>query len=91
METPRRFAVAGATGKVGRHTVDVLEGRGHDVVPISRSTGVDVITGDDHWRQGRGVGKTNANTERAPQGRIGGRIRATQSCWRNRLHAGSGA
>ncbi len=40
------IAVAGATGRVGRHIVEVLEGRGHDVVPISRSHGVDVITGD---------------------------------------------
>jgi uncharacterized protein YbjT (DUF2867 family) len=31
---------------VGRHVVDVLEGRGHDVVRISRSLGVDVVTGD---------------------------------------------
>jgi len=41
-----RIAVAGATGRVGRHVVDVLRGGGHDVVPISRSNGVDVITGD---------------------------------------------
>jgi uncharacterized protein YbjT (DUF2867 family) len=41
-----RIAVAGATGRVGRHTVDVLHEGGHDVVAISRSTGVDVITGD---------------------------------------------
>lgn len=41
-----RIAVAGATGRVGRHVVDVLEAGGHDVVPISRSQGVDVITGD---------------------------------------------
>jgi uncharacterized protein YbjT (DUF2867 family) len=41
-----RIAVAGATGRVGRHVVDVLEERGHDVVAISRSQGVDVITGD---------------------------------------------
>src|SRR5581483_3057716 len=36
----------GATGRVGRHVVDVLSERGHDVVAISRSNGVDVITGD---------------------------------------------
>jgi uncharacterized protein YbjT (DUF2867 family) len=42
----RRIAVAGATGRVGRQVVDVLTVRGYDVVPISRSTGVDVITGD---------------------------------------------
>ena len=41
-----RIAVAGATGRVGRHVVDVLEGDGHEVVAISRSHGVDVITGD---------------------------------------------
>lgn len=41
-----KIAVAGATGRVGRHVVEVLESDGHDVVPISRSTGVDVISGD---------------------------------------------
>ena len=46
MQTRRRIAVAGATGRVGRHVVDVLEAGGHDVVPMARSTGVDVISGD---------------------------------------------
>lgn len=46
MNQVRRYAVAGATGRVGRHVVDVLEAAGHEVVPISRSHGVDVITGD---------------------------------------------
>ena len=41
-----KIAVAGATGRVGHHVVDVLKERGHDVVPISRSAGVDVISGD---------------------------------------------
>jgi uncharacterized protein YbjT (DUF2867 family) len=41
-----RFAVAGATGRLGRHVVDVLAERGHQVVPMSRATGVDVITGE---------------------------------------------
>ncbi len=40
-----KIAVVGATGRVGRHVVDVLEGRGHDVVAVSRGHGVDVITG----------------------------------------------
>ncbi len=40
------IAVTGATGRLGRHIVDVLEAQGHDVVSISRSTGVDVITGE---------------------------------------------
>jgi uncharacterized protein YbjT (DUF2867 family) len=41
----RRIAVAGASGRAGRHVVDVLEERGHEVVAMSRSTGVDVVTG----------------------------------------------
>jgi uncharacterized protein YbjT (DUF2867 family) len=41
-----RIAVAGATGRVGRHVVDVLTEQGHDVVPMSRATGVDVISGE---------------------------------------------
>jgi uncharacterized protein YbjT (DUF2867 family) len=45
MEAPQKIAVAGATGRVGRHVVDVLESEGHEVVPMSRSTGVDVVTG----------------------------------------------
>jgi uncharacterized protein YbjT (DUF2867 family) len=41
-----KIAVAGATGRVGHHVVDVLDERGHEVVAISRANGVDVITGD---------------------------------------------
>ncbi|WP_066943542.1 SDR family oxidoreductase [Microtetraspora fusca] len=41
-----KFAVAGATGRLGRHVVDVLAERGHPVVPMSRATGVDIITGE---------------------------------------------
>ncbi|GIF66524.1 LysR family transcriptional regulator [Asanoa ishikariensis] len=41
-----RVAVIGGTGLVGRQTVAALEARGHDPVVVSRSTGVDVITGD---------------------------------------------
>jgi uncharacterized protein YbjT (DUF2867 family) len=46
MSTDKKIAVAGATGRVGRHVVEVLTERGHDVVPISRTHGVDVITGE---------------------------------------------
>lgn len=45
MSTTRKIAVAGASGRVGRPLVEVLESRGHDVVPMSRSHGVDIITG----------------------------------------------
>ena len=40
-----KIAVTGATGRLGSQMVDVLEGQGHEVVPIARSKGVDVITG----------------------------------------------
>ena len=41
-----KVAVAGATGRVGRHVVNALEAGGHEAVAMSRSTGVDVITGE---------------------------------------------
>ncbi|MFI6305325.1 SDR family oxidoreductase [Amycolatopsis thailandensis] len=41
-----KIAVAGATGRLGVHVVDVLAERGHRVVPVSRATGVDIITGE---------------------------------------------
>jgi uncharacterized protein YbjT (DUF2867 family) len=40
-----KIAVAGATGRLGRPLVDILTADGHEVVAISRSNGVDVITG----------------------------------------------
>ena len=40
-----KIAVAGATGRLGRHVSEVLAERGHEVVAISRATGVDIITG----------------------------------------------
>ena len=46
MQARRKIAVAGATGRVGRHVVDVLTVEGHDVVAMSRSSGVDVVSGD---------------------------------------------
>ncbi|WP_064445977.1 SDR family oxidoreductase [Micromonospora sp. NBRC 110037] len=41
-----RIAVAGATGRIGALTVAALQRQGHHVVRISRSLGVDVMTGD---------------------------------------------
>jgi uncharacterized protein YbjT (DUF2867 family) len=40
-----RIAVAGATGRVGRHVVDLLRAGGNDAVAIARSQGVDIIGG----------------------------------------------
>jgi uncharacterized protein YbjT (DUF2867 family) len=42
----QKIAVTGATGRLGSSLVEILEQRGHDVVPISRSKGVDVVTGE---------------------------------------------
>src|SRR3954463_3693407 len=46
MQQNAKIAVAGATGGGGRPLVDILESRGHDVVAMSRSQGVDVVTGE---------------------------------------------
>ncbi len=46
MQAYKKIAVAGATGRVGRHVVEVLKAEGHEVVPMSRSSGVDVVTGE---------------------------------------------
>lgn len=40
-----RIAVAGGTGVVGRHVVEVAAARGHDVMVLSRSSGVDLTSG----------------------------------------------
>ncbi|MUN62812.1 NAD(P)H-binding protein [Kocuria sediminis] len=40
-----RIAVAGGTGVVGRHVVEIARGRGHEVVVLARSQGVDLTTG----------------------------------------------
>jgi uncharacterized protein YbjT (DUF2867 family) len=45
-ERTQRIAVAGATGRLGSHLVEILAERGHDVVPIARSKGVDVVSGE---------------------------------------------
>jgi uncharacterized protein YbjT (DUF2867 family) len=42
----QRIAVTGATGRVGSPLVEILAQRGHDVVPIARSKGVDVVSGE---------------------------------------------
>ena len=44
MQARRKTAVAGAIENPGRHVVDVLEAEGHDVVGMSRSLGVDVVS-----------------------------------------------
>jgi uncharacterized protein YbjT (DUF2867 family) len=50
-----RIAVAGATGHIGALTAAALERHGHAVVRISRSLGVDLLTGDGLDRALAGV------------------------------------
>ncbi|MGW1587998.1 SDR family oxidoreductase [Streptomyces sp. NPDC002386] len=50
-----RIAVAGATGNIGARTAGALEQAAHEVVRISRSLGVDLISGDGLDAALRGV------------------------------------
>lgn len=50
-----RIAVAGATGNIGALTAAALERNGHEVVRMSRSLGVDLVTGDGLAAALRGV------------------------------------
>jgi uncharacterized protein YbjT (DUF2867 family) len=52
----QKIAVTGATGRVGSPLVEILEERGHDVIPIARSEGVDVVSGE-------GLGEALAGVE----------------------------
>ncbi|RWZ68297.1 hypothetical protein ELQ92_03510 [Labedella populi] len=45
MNETKRVAVAGGTGTVGRFVVDALRRDGHDAVVLTRSTGVDLVSG----------------------------------------------
>jgi uncharacterized protein YbjT (DUF2867 family) len=40
-----RIAIAGATGTLGKHVARITQERGHQVVPMSRTAGVDIVTG----------------------------------------------
>ena len=42
----QKIAVIGATGRVGSPLVEILAQRGHEVVAIARSRGVDVVSGE---------------------------------------------
>lgn len=41
-----KIAIAGATGRIGHHIVNELKNRGQNTVAISRSNGIDIITGE---------------------------------------------
>ena len=58
------IAVAGATGRVGSRIVELLNVGGHDVVPMSPSTGMAVVTEG----VGEGVGRRGVCHRRGQQG-----------------------
>ena len=45
MDEAMRVAVAGGTGVVGRHVVESVRTAGHEPVVLSRSRGVDLVSG----------------------------------------------
>ena len=64
-----RVAVAGATGNIGARTVTRLEKGGHKAVRISRSLGVDLVTGDGLEAALRGVDAVVDTISSPPVGR----------------------
>ena len=50
-----RIAVAGGTGLSGQHVVTAARARGHEVVVLARSTGIDLLSGAGVERALRGV------------------------------------
>ena len=79
MSTNTKIAVAGASGRVGHHVVEVLAERGHEAVPISRTHGVDVsIVNTDRLKGGYSIAKV-AHEQATLSGPIPARVlRAAQ-------------
>ncbi|MEU3602834.1 NAD(P)H-binding protein [Streptomyces sp. NPDC006798] len=85
-----RIAVAGATGNIGTLTVAALARNGHEVVGISRSLGVDLVSGEGLEEALTGVDAVVDATNNPP----GERERTVEylgTATRNLLAAGSGA
>ena len=89
MQAGKKIAVPGATGRVGRHVVDVLTDAGHDVVAMSRSNGVDVVSGEGLAKALAGVECVIDVASGPSRSRRGGRT--DWSSWRRRSRAPAGA
>ncbi|HEY1701806.1 MAG TPA: NmrA family transcriptional regulator [Trebonia sp.] len=77
-----RVAVAGGTGQVGRPVITALKANGHEAIPLSRSSGVDLMTGAGLAPALEGVASvvdvTNTtDTERADTEHFFGTVSAT--------------
>ena len=46
-----KIAVIGGTGLIGSQVVKILNASGHEAVPLSPSTGLDLLTGRSSWRE----------------------------------------
>ncbi|MEU5163458.1 NAD(P)H-binding protein [Streptomyces sp. NPDC020875] len=85
-----RIAVAGATGNIGRLTVAALDRNGHEVVGISRSLGVDLVTGEGLDAALTGV-EAVVDATNNPPGEREGAVGYLGTATRNLLAAGARA
>ncbi|GAA2206531.1 NAD(P)H-binding protein [Nonomuraea monospora] len=85
-----RIAVAGATGNIGALTTAALERDGHDVVRISRSLGVDLVTGEGLDAALTGVDAV-VDTVNGPEGSLEETVAYFAATTRNLLAAGERA
>jgi hypothetical protein len=61
-----RIAVADATGNIGARTIAFLLRDGRAAVRVTRSLGIDLITGEDWTRRSGNVLLPGENTRSAP-------------------------
>ncbi|TYB69085.1 NAD(P)H-binding protein [Nonomuraea sp. PA05] len=85
-----RIAVAGATGNIGALTTAALERDGHDVVRVSRSLGVDLVTGEGLDAALTGVDAV-VDTVNGPEGSLEETVAYFAATTRNLLAAGERA
>ena len=92
-DRPTRVAIAGATGRIGTLTRLLLEEAGHEVVPLSRHHGVNLVTGAglDDALNGVGAVIDVTNSTSRDRSETTGFFRAVSANLLTRgLHAGVG-